>query len=29
MKSNATPKLERITLKQFRAYSAYIRMGTI
>ena len=29
MRSNATPKLGRITLKQFRAYSAYIRMGTI
>lgn len=29
MISNATPKLDRITLKQFRAYSAYIRMGTI
>jgi len=29
MRNNATPKLGRITLKQFRAYSAYIRMGTI
>lgn len=29
MRTNATPKLGRITLKQFRAYSAYIRMGTI
>ena len=29
MRSNATPKLNRITLKQFRAYSTYIRMGTI
>lgn len=29
MRTNTTPKLGRITLKQFRAYSAYIRMGTI
>ena len=29
MSNNATPKLSRVTLKQFRAYSAYIRMGTI
>ena len=29
MINNATPKLGRITLKQFRAYSAYIRMGTV
>ena len=29
MRTNATPKLDRITLKQFRAYSTYIRTGTI
>ena len=29
MRTNATSKLNRITLKQFRAYSTYIRMGTI
>ncbi|PWR00588.1 LysR family transcriptional regulator [Leucothrix pacifica] len=29
MKKNITPKLDRITLKQFRAYTAYVRAGTI
>jgi len=29
MRKNTAPKLGRVTLKQFRAYSAYIRMGTI